>query len=56
MFADLENGKRLMLDDFRDGLGIRHEFVNAPGSIRTNVKIHEADTGIMTEVNQPAPM
>ena len=34
-----------------DSLGIAHDFVIAPGSIRTNIKVHDSAANTMTEIN-----
>lgn len=47
----VENGK--LIEDYLNGLGIRHDFVYADGAVRTNIKLFEEDMQIMTEVNQP---
>jgi 1-phosphofructokinase len=45
-----ENGS--LLTRFLDEKNIHHDFVMAEGSIRTNIKLCEADTFVMTEINQ----
>ena len=39
------------LEAYLDRLKIAHDFVVAPGAIRTNVKINDSTTNIMTEIN-----
>ncbi|MCL2463287.1 MAG: 1-phosphofructokinase family hexose kinase [Defluviitaleaceae bacterium] len=42
-------------DELTDALaakGLRHDFVRVPGKIRTNLKIFEAETRRMTEINE----
>lgn len=46
-----ENGK--LIEDYLDGLGIGYDFVDVPGAVRTNTKLFETETRIMTEINQP---
>ena len=45
-----ENGGNLC--DLLENMGIGHDFVWADGATRTNNKVHEEDTGTMTEFNQ----
>ncbi len=44
-----ENGR--MLTNALDDAGIAHDFVFAPGEIRTNIKVFEQSTRTMTEIN-----
>ena len=46
-----ENGATLT--QYLDEHGVRHDFVETSGAIRTNVKLLEESTGIMTELNAP---
>ncbi len=46
-----ENGAALTR--YLDGLKIAHDFVDVPGAVRTNIKLFERDTSVMTEINEP---
>jgi 1-phosphofructokinase len=46
-----ENGD--FIDEWLDKEGVPHDFAYAEGAVRTNIKLTEEDTGIMTEINQP---
>jgi len=50
-FNFTENGD--VLTKKLDNLDIRHDFVIAPGAVRTNIKLYDKHTGTMTELNQP---
>lgn len=46
-------GNGAFIDSFLDEKGVAHHFVYAEGAVRTNIKLVEEDTRVMTEVNQP---
>jgi 1-phosphofructokinase len=50
-FNYTENGA--FTEDYLDGLGIAHDFVQVEGAVRVNIKLVEQDTSVMTEINQP---
>ncbi|MCL1884670.1 MAG: 1-phosphofructokinase family hexose kinase [Defluviitaleaceae bacterium] len=50
-FNFVENG--FLLTDKLNEMGIRHNFTEVGGAIRTNIKLYEEITGKMTELNQP---
>jgi 1-phosphofructokinase len=50
-FNYAENGG--FIEQYLNAHSIPHDFVYAEGAVRTNIKICEQDTGVMTEVNQP---
>jgi len=35
--------------------GVRHDFVNVDGVLRTNIKLYDTSNNTMTELNQPGP-
>ncbi|MCL2362161.1 MAG: 1-phosphofructokinase family hexose kinase [Defluviitaleaceae bacterium] len=45
-----ENGD--FITDELDKCGIHHDFVTVEGAVRTNIKLYDASTGEMTEINQ----
>jgi 1-phosphofructokinase len=49
-FNFAENGA--LLTQRLDTLGVRHDFIEAEGAVRVNMKLYEESTGIMTEFNQ----
>jgi 1-phosphofructokinase len=49
-FNYADNGVLVM--EYLDGLGIAYNFISVPGTVRTNIKLFEQDTQVMTEINQ----
>ncbi|MCL2197330.1 MAG: hexose kinase [Defluviitaleaceae bacterium] len=50
-FNFVDNGT--ILTGKLDELAVVHDFVDCEGAIRTNIKMYEESTGVMTELNQP---
>ena len=46
-----ENGE--IITDALDNSGVSHDFVTVSGAVRTNIKLYDAATDTMTELNQP---
>ena len=45
-----------ILDRTMDSRGLKHQFVYADGSIRTNIKLFDQSTHVMTEINEAGPL
>ena len=41
---------------FLTDCGVEHRLINVPGEIRTNIKLIEEQSGVMTELNEPGPV
>jgi len=50
-FNYYENGS--LITDALDEWGLQHDFVMEAGTVRTNIKLYDASTNEMTELNQP---
>ena len=44
-----------LLEQTMNSRGLKHHFVYADGSIRTNIKLFEQNSHIMTEINEAGP-
>jgi len=45
-----ENGE--IIKNTLDQWGVKHDFVTVDGLVRTNIKLYDAASGAMTEINQ----